>query len=92
MAQDIATENFKVDFRYFITSALQNKINWEVLDYFLNDLTPNLATSKKVIKVLLNELQKLQSKLQRVNNEDQSVQDQDQSVQDQSVQDQSVQD
>ena len=63
MAQDISTEDIKVDFRYFIASALQNKITWEALDHFLNDLTPNLATSKKVIKVLLKEIQIIQSEL-----------------------------
>ena len=63
------TENIKVDFRYFITSALQKKITWEALDHFLNDLTPTLATSKQVIKVLLKELQKLQSELQDFRNE-----------------------
>ena len=59
----------KVDFRYFITFALQNKITWEVLDHFLNDLTPTLATSKQVIKVLLKELEKLQTELQKVQTE-----------------------
>ena len=61
-------QNIKVDFRYFITSALQNKITWEALDHFLNDLTPTLATSKQVIKVLLKELQKLQCELQEIRN------------------------
>ena len=69
MAQEISNENIKVDFRYFITSALQNKITWEVLDYFLNDLTPTLATSKQVIKVLLKELQKLHFELQEIQTE-----------------------
>ena len=66
MATGISNENIKVDFGYFITSALQNKITWEFLDNFLNDVTPNLATSKQVIKMLLKELQKLQSELQKV--------------------------
>ena len=66
MVQEISNENIKVDFTYFITSALQNKITWEVLDHFLNDLTPTLATSKQVIKVLLKELQKHQLELQKV--------------------------
>ena len=69
MVQEISNENIKVDFRYFITSALQNKITWEVLDHFLNDLTPTLATSKQVIKVLLKELQKLHLELQEIRNE-----------------------
>ena len=69
MAQEISNENIKVDFRYFITSALQNKITWEVLDHFLNNLTPTLATSKQVIKVLLKELQKLHFELQEIQTE-----------------------
>ena len=63
MAQNIS-ENIKIDFKYYISSALQNKITWEALDHFLDDLTPTLATSKHVIKVLLKELQKLQSESQ----------------------------
>ena len=69
MAQEISNENIKVDFRYFISSALQNKITWEALDHFLNDLTPTLATSKQVIKVLLKELQKLHFELQEIQTE-----------------------
>ena len=63
MAQN-NTENLKIDFKYYISSAIQNKITWEALDHFLDDLTPTLATSKHVIKVLLKELQKLQSESQ----------------------------
>ena len=63
MAQN-DTENIKIDFKYYISSALQNKITWEALDHFLDDLTPTLASSKHVIKVLLKELQKLQSEFQ----------------------------
>ena len=69
MATDNSNENIKINFRYFITSALQNKITWEFLDNFLNDVTPNLATSKQVIKVLLKELEKLQTELQKVQTE-----------------------
>ena len=63
MAQN-DTENIKIDFKYYISSALQNKITWEALDHFLDDLTPTLTTSRHVIKVLLKELQKLQSEFQ----------------------------
>ena len=69
MTEEIPTQNVKVDFRYFISSALQKNITWEALDVFLNDLTPTLATSKQVIKVLIKELQKLQSKLQDLQND-----------------------
>ena len=63
------TENIKIDFTYFISSALQNKITWETSSHFLDDLTPTLATAKKVIKVLLKELQKLQAELQEFKND-----------------------
>ena len=69
MATDISNENIKIDFRYFITSTLQNKITWEFLNNFLNDMTPNLATSKQVIKVLLKELQNLQFELKKIQSE-----------------------
>ena len=63
------TENIKIDFTYFISSALQNKITWEASSHFLDDLTPTLATAKQVIKVLLKELQKLQAELQEFKND-----------------------
>ena len=62
------TENIKIDFTYFISSALQNKITWETSSHFLDDLTPTLATAKQVIQVLLKELQKLQAELQEFKN------------------------
>ena len=74
MAQDISTEDIKVDFKYFINSALQNKITWEALYHFLNDLTPSLTTSNKVIKILLKELQRIQNiQMERANDEVQAA-------------------
>ena len=57
--------NVKVDFRYFISLALQNKLGWQSLPSILSDFTPTLQDSKEVIEVLLKELEKLHSELSR---------------------------
>ena len=38
-----------VDFKYFIQSAIEKKIPWNVLTYFLTDLAPTVDKSKEVI-------------------------------------------
>ena len=53
----------KVDFSYFISLALQNKITWESLSSILDDFIPNLENSKEVIRTLLKQLQNLQQQL-----------------------------
>ena len=35
-------KRMKVDFHYFIQSAIQKKIAWNALTYFLTDLAPTL--------------------------------------------------
>ena len=57
--------NVKVDFRYFISLALQNKLAWQSLPSILSDFTPTLEDSKEVIEVLLNKLEKVHSELSR---------------------------
>ena len=55
----------KVDFRYFISLALKNKLAWQSLPSILSDFTPTLEDSKEVIEVLIKELEKLHSELSR---------------------------
>ena len=55
--------------------ALQNNLPWNSLALILDDLTPTLSKSKDVIKVLLEELQRLHLKLQRKNFNTESVKD-----------------
>ena len=47
-----------VDFEYFIQSAVDNKLPWNTLAYFLIDLAPTLDKSRQVIKILVQELEK----------------------------------
>ena len=59
----------KVDFRYFISLALQNKIPWQSLPAILQDFTQTAVESKQVIKVLLKKLQELHSELEKYKKE-----------------------
>ena len=56
-----AEENFskkvKVDFQYFIQSAVQKNISWNNLAISLTDLAPTLNQSRQVIKMLVQELE-----------------------------------
>ena len=52
------------DFTYFISLALENKLPWNSLETIFNDWTPTLPKAKKLIEIMLKELQILQSKLQ----------------------------
>ena len=60
----ITSQMIKVDIEYFISMALQSKISWDTLVVFLDDLTPTLDQSKQAIKIIVKELQSLNSKLQ----------------------------
>ena len=55
----------KVNFRYFIFLAMQNKMSWEGVGFVLDDLASTLSKSKEVIQVLLKELQLMHSKNQK---------------------------
>ena len=55
-------EKIEVDFRNLIKCALNDKIPWPVLKTFLDNMTTTLEKSKKVIDVLFEELQALNSK------------------------------
>ena len=59
----IISEDGQVDLKYFINFALQGMISWTVLDIFLDDLTPDLSKSKRLNKILLEQLQVLQDRL-----------------------------
>ena len=59
----------KVDFRYFISLALQNKIPWQSLPAILQDFTQTVVESKQVIKVLLKKLQELHLELEKYKKE-----------------------
>ena len=66
----------KMDSRYFIKFALENKITWNMLKFFMNDLTPNFVKAKEAIAILLEELHILHLKLQEkhvFDNNDQDV-------------------
>ena len=52
---------------YFTSSidqALQNNISWETLAFLLDELTPTLAKSKELVKILLKLLQQFHKNFQ----------------------------
>ena len=51
-------EKVLVDFQYFIQSAVEKKIQWNVLTYLLTDLAPTIDKSRQVIMILVKELEK----------------------------------
>ena len=58
------TVNFENQhFRYFINMAVHGKIHFQPLSTIFDDLTPTLDKSKQLNKVLLEEIQKLVTKL-----------------------------
>ena len=61
----VTQKDARDDFKYLIELASQNKISWEVLFSYLENWTPTIQKSKEVVRVLLLELQTLQTKLQQ---------------------------
>ena len=55
-----------LNLKYFIRSAMQKKMPWKTLTFFLNDLTPTLEKSREVVEILVKELQKLALKLEKL--------------------------
>ena len=53
-----------LDLKYFIQMAIQKKITWNTLAFFLIDLAPTLEKSKRVIETLVQELEKWISKVE----------------------------
>ena len=62
----VTDNTVKVDFRYFISLALDNKFAWRLLPSILNDFSPTLENAKEVIDVLIKELKKLHFKLTQI--------------------------
>ena len=48
----------RVDFQYFIQSAINQEFSWKTLAFFLTDLTTTPDKSREVIKILIEELEK----------------------------------
>ena len=57
-------ESKGTNFEYFISMTLRNKISWNMLLVFLDDLTPTLVKSKQAIEILVKHLECLHVKLQ----------------------------
>ena len=51
-------QSVRVDFQYFIQSAIDQKLSWDSLVHFLTDLAPTLEKSRQVIQILVQELEK----------------------------------
>ena len=60
---DVERNNFKC----YFDLALVNKISWEVVTSFIEPCTPTLEKSREIIRLLLTEIQILQTKLQQKN-------------------------
>ena len=60
---DVERNNFKC----YFDLALVNKISWEVVTSFIEPCTPTLEKSREMIRLLLTEIQILQTKLQQKN-------------------------
>ena len=63
------TENITINFHYFIQLAIRKEIPWKSLAFMLTDLTTSLDKSKQVIRVLVQELEKLASKVENETND-----------------------
>ena len=57
------SDGINVDPKYLIRLATHDKMSWNILEMLLEDLISTLAKSKQVIKLLIQELQTLHSKL-----------------------------
>ena len=66
MAEEISNSGASLRIEGVIIMALKNEISWKMLDFILEELTPTLNKSKQVIKMLLKELQALQSSIQKM--------------------------
>ena len=58
----------RVDFQYFIQSAINQEFSWKTLAFFLTDLTTTPDKSKEVIKILVEELEKWVTKARNGDN------------------------
>ena len=62
--EPIICKGTKSDFTYLISMALQNRMQWKVLDSLFQNLAPNLNETREIISILLKELEALKSALQ----------------------------
>ena len=60
----VSSEKVILDFHYFIQLAVEKKITWSTLAFFMIDLAPTLEKSKKVIEELVQELEKWVTKVE----------------------------
>ena len=58
----------RVDFQYFMQSAINQELSWKTLEFFLIDLTTTPEKSKEVIKILVEELEKWVTKTKNGDN------------------------
>ena len=72
-AEKNLSHKLNLDFEYFITMAMQNKISWDTLLVFLDNLTSTLGKSKELIAVLVKELHKMHLKLQDKDNQEEDT-------------------
>ena len=59
-----AVGKITLDFSYFIQLAIRRELSWKSLAFMMTDMTTTLDISKRVILVLVQELEKLASKLE----------------------------
>ena len=57
--ENVLKENVKVDFHYFIQSAIQKKIAWKALGNLFEKMVPTLSEYKQLVEALLSELETL---------------------------------
>ena len=67
-------DNENVDFKYFVKLAMNKKISWNLLISLIDESTPTLEKSKELNKILVEELRKIQSNLEDIQNFEQNVQ------------------
>ena len=58
--------NCEAYFKHSIKMALENNFSWTTLAFMLDEMTPTLSKTKQLVKVLLEELQKLQKEHQQM--------------------------
>ena len=68
--RNATTEKFTIEPEYFILLAIQKEMPWNTLTFMLQDLTTSLDRSKQVIRVLVQELEKLVLNVEKDSNQD----------------------
>ena len=58
--------NCEAYFKHSLKMALENNFSWTTLASMLDEMTPTLSKTKQLVKVLLQELQKLQKENQGI--------------------------